>query len=45
MGSPYFVHTVVEESQAGVFVADEGALLDKADEHLSFGHQGVELLV
>lgn len=41
----YFVHTVVKESQAGVLIADEGALLDEADEHLRFGHQRVELLV
>lgn len=41
----YFVHAVVEEGQAGVLVADEGALLNKADEHLGFGHQRVELLV
>lgn len=41
----HFVHAVVEEGQAGVFVTDERALLDKADEHLGFCHQGVELLV
>lgn len=41
----YFVHTVVKEGQTGVFVTDEGAFLDEADEHLSFGHQRIELLV
>lgn len=41
----YFVHAVVEEGQAGILVADKGALLDEADEHLGFGHQCVELLV
>lgn len=41
----YFVHTVIEEGQTGVFVADKGALLNEADEHLGFGHQWVELLV
>lgn len=41
----YFVHTVVKEGQTGIFVADKRALLNKADEHLGFGHQRVELLV
>ena len=41
----HLVHAVVEEGQAGVLVADEGALLDEADEHLGLGHQGVQLLV
>ena len=41
----YFVHTVIKEGQAGVFVADEGTFLNEADEHLRFGHQRVELLV
>ena len=41
----YFVHTVVEEGQAGVFVTDKGAFLNKTNEHLGFGHQCVELLV
>lgn len=41
----YFVHTVVKEGQTGVFVADKGAFFNKADEHLGFGHQWVELLV
>lgn len=31
------LHTVVEEGQAGVLVADEGALLDKPDEDLGLG--------
>ena len=41
----YFVHAVVKEGQTGVFVAYKRAFLDEADEHLGFGHQGVELLV
>lgn len=41
----HLLHAVVEEGQAGVLVADEGALLDEADEDLSLGELGVELLV
>lgn len=44
-GHTYFVNTIIKERQAGIFIADEGALLDKADEHLGFGHQRVKLLV
>lgn len=31
------LHTVVKEGQAGVLVADEGALLDKSDKDLGLG--------
>lgn len=41
----YFVNAVVKKGQAGVLVADEGALLDEANEHLGFGQHCVELLV
>ena len=42
---PHLVHTLVEEGQAGVLIADKGALLDEADEQLGLGHQGVELVM
>lgn len=41
----HFVNAVVKERQAGVFVADERAFLDEADEHLGLGHERVKLLV
>lgn len=41
----YLLHTVVKKGQARVLVADEGALLDEADEDLRLGELGVELLV
>ena len=41
----YLLDAVVEEGEAGVLVADEGALLDEADEDLRLGQLGVELLV
>ena len=41
----HLVHAVVEEGQAGVLIADKGALLDEADEQLGLGHQGVELVM
>lgn len=36
---------IVKKGQACVLVADEGALLDEADEYLGLGELGVELLV
>lgn len=45
MATNHLVHTVVEKRQAGVLVADEGALLDEADEYLGLGELGEELLM
>ena len=42
---PHLIHTLVEEGQAGVLIADKGALLYEADEQLGLGHQGVELVM
>lgn len=42
---PHLFNTFVKESQAGVFVANEGALLHEATEHLSLGHEGVKPLL
>lgn len=44
-GEPHLVNTLIKESQAGVLIADERALLDEAAEHLSLDHEGVEPLV
>lgn len=44
-GHTHLLHAVVEEGQPRVLVADEGALLDEADEDLRLGELGVELLV
>ena len=41
----YLLDAVVEEGEAGILVADEGALLDEADEDLRLGQLAVELLV
>lgn len=41
----YLVYTVIKKCQACILIANKGALLNKADEHLSFGHEGVELLI
>lgn len=41
----HLLHAVVKKGEAGVLVADEGALLDEADEDLRLGELGVELLV
>lgn len=45
MAANHLVHAVVEKRQAGVLVADEGALLDEADEYLGLGELGEELLM
>lgn len=44
-GKSHLINTLIKESQAGVFIADKGALLDETDEHLSLRHQGVEPLM
>lgn len=44
-GEPHLVNTLIKESQAGILIADERALLDEAAEHLSLDHQRVEPLV
>lgn len=36
-GGVYLFDAVVKEGEAGVLVADEGALLDEADEDLRLG--------
>lgn len=36
---------IVKKGQTGVLVTDKGTLLDEADEYLSLGELGVELLV
>lgn len=41
----HLLNAIVKEGKAGVFVADEGALLNEADEYLGLGELGVELLV
>lgn len=41
----HLLDAVVKKRQAGVLVADKGALLDEADEYLGLGELGVELLV
>ena len=44
-GLTHLLHAIVKKRQAGVLVADEGALLDEADEYLGLGELGVELLM
>lgn len=41
----YFIHTVIKEGKAGILVTDKRTFLNEANEHLGFGHQGVELLM
>lgn len=41
----HLLHAIVKKGQTGVLVADEGALLDEADENLGLGELGVKLLV
>lgn len=41
----YLVYTVIKKCQACILITDKGALFNKADEHLSFGHEGVKLLM
>jgi len=41
----HLINAIIKECQAGVFITDEGALLDEAAEHLSLGHEGVKPLV
>lgn len=45
LAANHLVHTVVKKRQAGVLVADEGALLDEADEYLGLGELREELLM
>lgn len=45
LDNAHLLDAVVEEGKACVLVADERALLDEADEDLSLGQLGVELLV
>ena len=42
---PHLINALVKESQAGVLITDEGALLYETAEHLSLDHEGVEPLV
>lgn len=42
---PHLINTLIKESQAGVFIADKGALLYEPAEHLSLGHEGVKPLM
>lgn len=42
---PHLINTLIEEGQAGVFVADKRALLYEAAEHLSLDHERVKPLM
>lgn len=42
---PHLINTLIEESQAGVFIADKRALLYEAAEHLGLDHERVEPLM
>lgn len=42
---PHLIDTLIKESQASVFVTDEGALLYETAEHLSLHHEGVKPLM
>lgn len=41
----HLINTLIKESQAGVFIADEWALFYETAEHLRFGHEGVKPLM
>lgn len=42
---PHLINTLIEEGQAGVFIANKRALLYEADEHLSLDHERVKPLM
>lgn len=42
---PHLINTLIEEGQAGVFIADKRALLYEAAEHLSLDHERVKPLM
>lgn len=42
---PHLIHTLIKERQAGIFIADERALLYEAAEHLSLDHERVKPLM
>lgn len=42
---PHLLNTLVEEGQAGIFIADKRALLYEAAEHLSLDHERVKPLM